>query len=169
MIPSQQIAETTAAPLSSQSHEPQTVPPPFVDLLPDEEIQYKDAYIYITQKRFLAGLKACYLSDIRLVSYRALPVRKRVFVGLGLFALFCFFLVMVQFSYVALIVGCSSLLIILILYLVIRPNYVLRVSLPEGESDVLMSLDPNYIKRTHAALSQAIEKHKQNSGRAQID
>lgn len=158
MTPSQQIAETTAAPLSSQSHKPQTVPPPFVDLLPDEEIQYRDAYIYITQKRFIAGLKACNLSDIRHTSVRPLAVRKRVFVSLGLFALLCLFLIIIQFSYITLIVGCSSLLIMLALYLVIRPNYVLRVSLPEGESDILMSLDPNYIKRAHAALQQALDK-----------
>jgi hypothetical protein len=158
LTPSQQVAETTAAPLSSTPHKAPKVPPPFVELLPDEEIRYQDAHIYITQQRFIAGLKAYNLSDMQDPSVRPLAVRTRVFVGLGLFALLCFFLVVVQFSYITLIIGCSCLAIMGALYRVIRPNYVLRIRLPEGETDILMSLDPNYIKRTYQALQQALEQ-----------
>ncbi len=119
----------------------------------------EEADVKITTLRAVIGIKTYVLSD--LISVRM--TKESSMVGCLIAALFSGGLLLGLFSFVSATYNleyCSAAFIILAAALVVallaQPNYILQIRSVSGKSDILQSMDEDYLRRIVDAIDEAM-------------
>jgi hypothetical protein len=149
-------AESGAGPLAQNTGGVKPSPSYVPQALPGETVVHQEKHLLVTTQRLVIGSRSYDLPAVKGAQVRKLATSRWPVLALLTFGAVMGGWLFTVWPLMGLVVVAVVALCVLGLVASIRPNYVLRITTAEGETDALMSQDRAYIRRANEALGQVL-------------